>query len=97
MNLDSTISAPLTAEEYIIAEKRAREKLERIISREGDADGARRTPQYLNALIKEAVEQERYTAYTTQRAAANGDKKRADVSRQQENIISYVPIVPHLT
>ena len=96
MELDRLNAAPITGDEYIRAAARAREKLERIIAREGDAGGARRQPQYLNALIAEAIRQERYEKYTECQAVEIRDKKIADESRQPENIISYVPIVSHL-
>ena len=37
-----------------LAEQRAKAKLDRIIKREGTADGERLKPYYLQALIKEA-------------------------------------------
>lgn len=54
-----------------LAESRARDKLERIISREGDAGGERLKPEYLDKLISEAeneikVERESICLYRKQ-------------------------------
>lgn len=37
---------------------RAKAKLERIIAAEGDVDGQRREPEYLDALVEEEVQME---------------------------------------
>lgn len=97
---EAEISAPITVTEYEKAEQRAREKLRQIIEREGDADGARRTAQYINALIAEQVGQERYTAYTYQKAVEQiRDKKRAGIDSQPkiDNVISLVSIVSQIS
>lgn len=42
----------------------AEHKLERIIEREGDADGARREPWYLAQLIAETIKGNRFSKFT---------------------------------
>lgn len=88
--------APVTADEFATAEEKAQAKLERIIEREGDAGGARRTQSYLNALIVEIIGQERYTAYTA--SLAQGYKKEADAKRQPKEKICYLtPIIAQIS
>ena len=41
----------------------AERKLERIIDREGDADGERRKPYYLGKLVEEAIRAKAFTEY----------------------------------
>ena len=48
------------------AEIRAKEKLARIIEREGDLNGARRQPQYLEQLIQEALRERRFARFTVE-------------------------------
>lgn len=55
--------APVTRQERMSAMLPAMEKRDRIISREGDANGARLTPWYLNLLIEEQIRQRRMTEY----------------------------------
>lgn len=89
--------APVTVEEYVTAEEKARAKLERIIEREGDADGARCTQSYLNALIVEIIGQERYTAYTAS-LSAQGYKKEADAKRQpKDKVCCITPIIAQIS
>lgn len=57
------LGAIIFPEEWDKAKEDAERKLEWIISREGDADGARRELWYLAQLIAEAVRASRLTAY----------------------------------
>lgn len=50
--------------EWDKAKESAERKLGRIISREGDAGGARREPWYLAQLIAESVRSSRMTSFT---------------------------------
>lgn len=50
--------------EWDSAKTCAERKLDRIIEREGDADGARREPWYLAQLIAEAVRGDRFSRFT---------------------------------
>lgn len=63
-----------TYSELIRAIKPATEKLERIIEREGDADGARLEPSYIAQLIAENI---RSTRMTNKCMARYNEKRRA--------------------
>ena len=54
----------VTESEYRYAENLAKRKLARIIEREGDADGERLKPYYLEQLIAEAITETRFSAFT---------------------------------
>lgn len=61
--LENRLSIELTDFEYNHAKQQAKTKLARIIEREGDLDGERRKPYYLEQLIYEAVIAGRFTAF----------------------------------
>lgn len=63
-----------TYSEIINSLKPATEKLERIIKREGDADGARLEPSYIAQLIAENI---RSTRMTNKCMARYNEKRRA--------------------
>ncbi len=50
--------------EWDAAKEAAQQKLDRILSREGDSDGQRLRPQYLAQLIAEAVMASRFSSIT---------------------------------
>ena len=54
--------ADVTADELLNAVEPAINKLQRIISRQGDSDGKRLTTQYIAALICEEIGQARFSA-----------------------------------
>lgn len=58
------LGSQITPSEWDGARAYAEHKLERIIEREGDADGARREPWYLAQLIAEAVKGNRFSKLT---------------------------------
>ena len=49
---------------FLVAEKKAKEKLARIIEREGDLNGERRKPEYLVQLIIEAIKERKASKHT---------------------------------
>ena len=53
----------ISSDEYRDGLAEAQKKLARIIERYGDADGARKDPEYLAILIAEAVTAKRFTEY----------------------------------
>lgn len=72
----------ISTDEWGKAKESAERKLEWIIGREGDADGARREPWYMAQLIAEAVRASRLTRFTFEvcetirLAAAMGAKEK---------------------
>ena len=58
----------LTEEEWNQALPKAERKLQRIIDREGDANGKRLEPWYLGKLVEEAVIEEAFSRYTIARS-----------------------------
>lgn len=58
------LGSQITPSEWDGARAYAEHKLERIIEREGDADGARREPWYLAQLIAETVRGNRFSRLT---------------------------------
>ena len=58
------LGSQITPSEWDGARADAEHKLERIIEREGDADGARREPWYLAQLIAETVRSNRFSGLT---------------------------------
>lgn len=66
MNLIPTVEHYLDSKilcigEFMEASLSAKDKLKRIIEREGDADGERTQPYYLAQLIAEAINQNRFS------------------------------------
>ncbi|HEZ7985989.1 MAG TPA: hypothetical protein RWO09_03520 [Ruminococcus sp.] len=61
--LSDIMTAPITGLETERAIERAEKKLNNIIAREGDADGARREPWYFWELVKESLKESRTTTY----------------------------------
>lgn len=62
--LEETIGQSITDEQYNDAVKGATQKLQSIIQRFGDENGVRRTPDYLDELVIEAVTQKLFSDYT---------------------------------
>jgi transcriptional regulator with XRE-family HTH domain len=60
--VNNRLEAPVTEDEVIVAIPPVMEKLQRIIQREGDADGVRLKPQYIAKLIAEHIRNERFAA-----------------------------------
>lgn len=56
----------ISENEYAQAEKRAKNKLARIIERNGDLNGVRLQPWYLAQLIAEAVRENRLARFTVE-------------------------------
>ena len=54
----------VTDDEWNYALGKAKKKLDRIISREGDLDGERRKPYYLGKLVQERIFEDSVSAYT---------------------------------
>ena len=54
---------PITDDEIIAAVISAKQKLARIIEREGDMGGLRRKPEYLEQLIAEQLTEKRFKAF----------------------------------
>lgn len=61
---ESYLGMTIEPSEWDKAKSSAERKLEWIINREGDGDGARREPWYLAQLIAEAVRGSRFTQLT---------------------------------
>lgn len=55
---------PINNKQWETALPRAQRKLERIIDRYGDEDGARRQPYYLGKLVEEDIRERAFSAYT---------------------------------
>lgn len=61
--VEKRLSITLTDFEYDYAKQQAKRKLARIIEREGDLDGERQKPYYLEQLISEAIIAGQFAAY----------------------------------
>jgi len=59
---EALLGIPLPDMLWNVTAEQAKCKLERIIDREGDADGERKKPYYLAQLVVEAIRQEMFTA-----------------------------------
>lgn len=55
---------PISNKQWETALPRAQRKLERIITRYGDEDGARSQPYYLGKLVEEDIRERAFSAYT---------------------------------
>lgn len=62
------LGGPISPPEWFEAKKYAEHKLDGIIKREGDLDGARREPWYLAKLIEETVRANRFSQFTLELA-----------------------------
>jgi hypothetical protein len=62
--LSNIFTAPVTDLEAEKAMERAEQKLNDIITREGDAGGARHEPWYFWELVKESLRESRATTFT---------------------------------
>lgn len=62
--IEEMIGREINEEDYQLAVSTATKKLQSIIQRYGDADGVRRTPEYLAELVIEAIKSELLTEYT---------------------------------
>lgn len=81
------LGSQITPSEWDGARAYAEHKLERIIEREGDADGARREPWYLAQLIAETVRGNRFSRLTKlvyELTEQFGVKKRTAHVRKRE-------------
>ena len=58
----------ITDEEWRHALPLAKQKLERIISREGDLNGERRKSYYLGKLVQERISEDEFSNYTVVRS-----------------------------
>ena len=66
----------------LVAENKAKEKLARIIEREGDLNGERRKPEYLARLIIETVQELEASEYTINRYLGIKEKPTAVAAGQ---------------
>jgi len=78
--------------EWDEAKTRAERKLQRIISREGDANGCRREPGYLAQLIAEAIRERRFSRFTYE-LMETLEAKEKPAARAASNSITSVSIV----
>lgn len=62
------LGGTIEPQEWDNAKEKAERKLKRIISREGDADGARRELWYLAQLIAEEIKAESFSRFTIELA-----------------------------
>ena len=67
---------------FPVAENKAKEKLARIIEREGDLNGERRKPEYLAQLFVEAIQEAKASEYTTSRYLEIKEKPTAVAAGQ---------------
>lgn len=63
---ESFLGADILPSEWDEARVKAQQKLDRIVSQEGDGNGARREPEYLAQLIAEAVRNLRMADFSLQ-------------------------------
>lgn len=68
IKVETRLAGPfyVTPSEYNAAQLQAKRKLARIIEREGDADGERLKPYYLEQLTAEAIRENRFSSFTTE-------------------------------
>lgn len=68
IKVETRLAGPfyVTPAEYFKAQEQAKRKLARIIEREGDADGERLKPYYLEQLIAEAIRENSFSLFTTE-------------------------------
>lgn len=71
--MEKRIGFEITESQYSKGVIRAQQKLQRIIRRYGDADGVRRTPEYLAELVTEAIADEVLSEFTLGVASAIRD------------------------
>ena len=80
---------PMTAAEFDYAFPIAAAKLQRIIEREGDLDGARLEPEYLAALIREIVIAYRMEKQSIDRLLAKTKGRTANGTTPNNSIIPF--------
>ena len=62
--VEEYLATSITPEEWNNARRAAEKKLEHIISIEGDMDGQRREPWYLDLLTEEIIKNSRFSVFT---------------------------------
>lgn len=65
-DVESQLGFLISDKQFDVGMSRAKQKLQSIIRHYGDADGVRRTPEYLAELVTEAIAQELFSEYTRQ-------------------------------
>ena len=79
----------LSDKTWATAYKRAKQKLRHIVTRFGDADGARNTVEYIARLVVEAVQEETLTQYY--RAMYETKSKGADTNADPQGHTHIIP------
>lgn len=96
--VEEKLGVPIFAAEFRRAKEIAVNKLSRIIEREGDAGGQRRSLEYLACLVSEAVHEKRCSEFTMSEllSSRNRNKKMLppDGEQHKDNNIA-VPIIAH--